>query len=244
MGELGSCGRVCPALQSNLPRSLSTTGVVCAMLVLLVLMLDFGRLVEWRSVHSGCFCFGASRGNLDIIFDSHDRRRGVARAFCHPDWLHACVYGQTHKHVVATSAPPPTTTTPLNPNPSPLFPPTLLPHPPPPPPGSQATFSRNLAFDMDSHVGGAMGAAKRRRDRRLRAFARMFARRCRCQLLKSHITPVVKSLLLWPVDCHGSAGVLWFCGSFKHLHVAAQSPVACTAPLLGEFWDHPLSLES
>ena len=48
--------------------------------------------------------------------------------------------------------------------------------------------------------------------------------------------PVLVSRLLEP-----SSGVV---GSFKHLHVAAQSPVAGAAPLLGDvFWDQSLSLE-
>ena len=48
--------------------------------------------------------------------------------------------------------------------------------------------------------------------------------------------PVLVSRLLEP-----SSGVV---GPFKHLHVAAQSPVAGAAPLLGDvFWDQPLSLE-
>ena len=48
--------------------------------------------------------------------------------------------------------------------------------------------------------------------------------------------PVLVSGLLEP-----SSGSV---GPFKHLHVAAQSPVAGAAPLLGDdFWDQPLSLE-
>ena len=48
--------------------------------------------------------------------------------------------------------------------------------------------------------------------------------------------PVLVSRLLEP-----SSGSV---GPFKHLHVAAQAPVAGAAPLLGdEFWDRPLSLE-
>ena len=48
--------------------------------------------------------------------------------------------------------------------------------------------------------------------------------------------PDLVSSLLEP-----SSGVV---GPLKHLHVAAQSPVAGAAPLLGDvFWDQPLSLE-
>ena len=48
--------------------------------------------------------------------------------------------------------------------------------------------------------------------------------------------PVLVSRLLEP-----SSG---FVGPFKHLHVAAQSPVAGAAPLLGDvFWDQLVSLE-
>ena len=106
------------------------------------------------------------------------------------------------------------------------------------------------------HEGGMRRreGARVRRERRQRAEARLRLRLVRdAAMLVAHRggprfdsqskfvkeavpEPVLVSRLLEP-----SSGVV---GPFKHLHVAAQSPVAGAAPLLGDvFWDQPLSLE-
>ena len=112
-----------------------------------------------------------------------------------------------------------------------------------------------VAIVMCDHDGAvSRSSARRRRERRLRAALRHEQLSIAMHLAQAlhhssgrrkHVDvvgsgeafgPVLVSGLLEPSS--GSAG------PFKHLHVAAQLPVAGAAPLLGDdFWDQPLSLE-
>ena len=112
-----------------------------------------------------------------------------------------------------------------------------------------------VAIVMCDHDGAvSRSSARRRRERRLRAALRHEQLSIAMHLAQAlhhssgqrkHVDVVGSGEAFGPVLVSGllepSSGSV---GPFKHLHVAAQSPVAGAAPLLGDdFWDQPLSLE-